>query len=61
MIRNIKDALEIVKRAGYGPDDKMKSSKTERRTADSQRCTEPEVREEENMQVLAEQPEIADL
>lgn len=59
MIRNIKDALEIVKRAGYGPDDKMKSSKTERRTADSQRCTEP--REEEKMQVLAEQPEIADL
>ena len=61
MIRNIKDALEIVKRAGYGPDDKMKSSKTERRTADSQRCAEPEPREEEKEPAFGSLPEDDDL
>ena len=61
MIRNIKDALEIVKRAGFGPDDKMKSSKSERRTADSQRCAEPELREEEKEPAFERLLEIDDL
>ena len=42
MSLNLKDSLEIVKRAGFGPGVTMTSGKTERRMADSQRTSEEE-------------------
>ena len=42
MALNIKDSLEIVKRAGYGSRDIITAGKSERRMADSQRTNEEE-------------------
>ena len=47
MALNINEALEIVKRAGHAPGDRMKSGKSERRMADGQRSFEQEEREAE--------------
>lgn len=54
MALNINEALEIVKRAGHAPGDRMKSGKSERRMADGQRSFEQEEREAEPDQ--AEEP-----
>lgn len=61
MALNLKSSLEIVKRAGFGPDDRMKSSKTERRMADSQRVFEQEAqpaREKDPLDQAFEQAEL---
>lgn len=42
MALNLKDSLEIVKRAGFGADDRMKPGRSERRMADSQRVFDQE-------------------
>lgn len=42
MALNINEALEIVKRAGYGSNGRMKPVRSERRMADSQRAFEQE-------------------
>lgn len=44
MSLNIKNSLEIVKRAGFGPGVTMTSDKPERRMADGQRTSEEEPR-----------------
>lgn len=55
MALDLKSSLEIVKRAGFGSDDTMKSSKSERRMADSQHVCEQELMSEEERSKLLDE------